>query len=437
MNDRPSIMRLNPPRSSKSIFLSRFWSAPIKHCTQALSLVFLFCLSPCLRSNIFAIDQQSAQPTTPDDVIQTVVDAIQKHYLNAKANPLWNISRDTLQAGKYKDVAEALQAVQKQMPYMEDTELNLLTPDEVATLQAEALGQKVDLGLSDFCLDAQVETGRARVVTAIVGSPAMKAGIEPRDIIVSINGKHTSDLSHEQVVDTLHAPAPEGIKLELERGERTLTTVLQPSSEKVDVLQSAKKNVSGKNIGYLRIALFTPDVAQQASDALTKLEQGGVDGYVLDLRNNPGGFLNSARKIAALFTAGTLGFELRGNGQKEPVEEKGAPVTKKPLAVLINGGTASAAEFLAGALQGTHRGALVGEQSYGRGRAQRFVFIANGYGLQIPSVELLTSDGHGIKGKGLAPDVEVKQPQLLESEIAGPHDKQFLKAVQTLTADQH
>lgn len=407
-------------------------------CVPLLIFVLLFPVSLCVRGESLALAaQDQTRATNPDSVIQSAIDAIQKHYLRARANPLWNIARDKLLAGKYKDSTEAFQALKNQLPYMEDPELNLLTPDEIAAVQAVALGQKVGLGLEDFCLDMQVETGRARVVTAIFGSPAMKAGIEPRDVIVSINGKPTSEMSHEQVMDMLRASGPEGVKLDLERGERTLNVVLRPSAEKVDVLESDVKHVSGKSVGYIRVALFTPDLAQQARDAVTKLEQSGVDGYVLDLRNDPGGFLNSAKGVAGLFATGTLGFEVRSNDQKEPVEVKSTPVTAKPLAVLINAGTASASEFLAGGLQGRHRAVLVGERSYGRGQAQIFTFIADGYGIQIPSVLFLTPDGEPFKGKGIEPDIEVKQPQLAENQLTGPKDLQFLRAVGTLTTDQH
>lgn len=180
-----------------------------------------------------------------------------------------------------------------------------------------------------------------------------------------------------------------------------------------------------------------PDLTPKVRDAVTKLEQDGVDGYVLDLRDDPGGFLNSAIGVAGLFTAGTLGFELRSNNQKTPVEVKDKPLTAKPLAILINAGTASASEFLSGGLQGLHRAVLVGEQSYGRGQAQIFVPLSDGYGIQIPPVELLTPDGVGFRGKGIAPNVEVSEPQLPESDRGGPRDKQFVKAVQVLTTDQH
>jgi carboxyl-terminal processing protease len=392
----------------------------------------LLIASVCLAAVSFS--QESAPPNTPDAIIQSAINAIQKHYLRARANPLWNIARNALLSGKYKDSAQAFEALQKQVPYMEDPDLNLLSPDEVAAVQSEALGQKLGLGLCNFCLDLQIETGRARVITALAGSPAMKAGIQPRDVIVSINGEPTGDMSHEEVMDTLQRTATGGVTLQFERGDEELTQVLQPSAAKLNALESSVKRVSGKSIAYIRVTLFTPDLAQQARESVTKLEKTGVDGYVLDLRNNPGGFLNSAKGVAGLFTNGTLGFELRSNGQKETLEAKDPPLTQKPLAVLINGGTASAAEFLSGALQGTHRGVLIGEQSYGRGQAQIFIFLAQGYGIQIPSVELLTPDGQGFNGKGIRADVEIQQPQLPESQMTGPSDKQFLRAVSSLTA---
>jgi carboxyl-terminal processing protease len=405
-------------------------------CIQVLILTLLLL---AFLSKAVAAGQAQAPPQTtpPDEVVHSVIDAIQKNYLRARANPLWNIARDKLLEGKFKNSSEVFQAVQKQLPLLEDTELNLLTPDEIAAVQSEALGQKIGLGLCDFCLDMQVETGRPRVITAIAGSPAMNAGIAPRDVIVAINGKPTSEMNHEQVMDALRSLAPEGVKLQIERDEKTLNVVLHPSSDKPQVVQSTVKSVSGKKVGYIRVALFTPDVTQKTKEAITKLEQSSVDGYVLDLRNNPGGFLAPANAIAGMFATGTLGYEVRSNNQKQPVETHGAPLTQRPLAVLINAGTASASEFLAGGLQGLHRGALIGERSYGRGQAQIFMELAQGYGIQIPAVQFLTPDGTGFKGKGIAPDVEVEQPQLPDAELTGPRDKQFLRAVQRLTTDQH
>jgi carboxyl-terminal processing protease len=386
--------------------------------------------------------QEAAKPKEPDDpaadkIVQDAVQAISDHYLHVQMNPLWNIAEDALLKRQYHNSAEAFQAIQQQLPGLEDSELNLLTPTQVAAIQAEATGQSMGLGLADFCIDLQVGTGRARVVTPLAGSPVMMKGIEPRDVIVTINDKQTSEMNHEQVADALRAAGPGGTRLEIERGEKTLHFTLEASAEKLQPLRYEVKHVVGKSIGYIRVTMFVPDLGTLAHDAVSKLEQSGVDGYVLDLRNNPGGFLNSAKALAGVFMTGSMGFTVDSKKKKEPIEAIGTPLTKKPLAVVVNEGTASASEILSSGLQGSHRAQLVGASTYGRGQAQIFFPIAQGYGLQIPSVLFLTLDGQSYKGKGIAPDIEVKQPQLQENQLTGPLDKQFLRAAQSLTADKH
>lgn len=393
-----------------------------------------------LLASQFLPAQEAAKPKEQDDpaadkIVQDAVQAINDHYLHAQANPLWNIAQDALLKGKYHDSAAAFQAIQQQLPQLEDSELNLLTPTQISAIQAEATGQNMGLGLPDFSIDLEVGTGRARVVTPLAGSPAMIKGIEPRDVIVTINDKQTSEMNHEQVADALRTAAPGGTRLEIQRGERTLHFVLEASAEKLQPLRYEVKHVNRKSIGYIRVAMFVPELGTLARDAVSKLEQSGVDGYVLDLRNNPGGFLNSARALAGVFMSGSMGFRVDSKKKQEPIEATGTPLTKKPLAVLVNEGTASASEILSSGLQGSHRAQLAGTRTYGRGQAQIFFPVAEGYGIQIPSVLFLTLDSQSYKGKGITPDIEVRQPQLQENQLAGPQDKQFLRAVQTLTTD--
>lgn len=373
--------------------------------------------------------QDTAKPAV---IIQAVIKAIDERYLHARANPLWNIARDKLVGGTYKDAASAFQAIRTQLATLEDSELNLLTPAEISATQSEALGEKIGLGLPDFAIDAEIATGEVRVVTAIVGSPAMKAKIMPADVITTINGKTVRDLSHEQVMDALREQPV--TQLQVHRGEETLEFTLQSSAEKLRPLEFAARQVKKTKVGYIRLAQFTPDLAAQVREAIGSLEKSKVDVYVLDLRNNPGGYLNVARDIAAMFTTGTLGFETRNDGKKTPLASQGTPLTHKPLAVLINGGTASAAEFLSSALRGTDRAALVGAHTYGRGQAQSFVELSGGYGLQVPSVQLLTTRSQPIKGSGISPDVEISQPWTAEKELGGLQDRQFVRAVAEISA---
>ena len=253
------------------------------------SLLLLF-----IALSAIAAGQEANKSANPADLVKSVVKAIDERYLRARANAKWNIAKDAIMAGKYRDSAQAFEAIQKQLPGLEDPELNVLSSAQIAAVQSEALGEKIGLGLHDFCIDMEIESGRARVVTPVVGSPAMKSGVQPGDVIVSINGKPTGDMNHEQVMDALRSQGAGGTHLEILRGEKTLKLTLQPSPEKLQPVYSARRQIKGKNIGYVRVAQFTPDVANAVREAVNKLEQSGVDGYVLDLRNNPGGFLDQA-----------------------------------------------------------------------------------------------------------------------------------------------
>src|SRR5215813_7822624 len=111
---------------------------------------------------------QEEKKSTPDGIIHSVINAIDEQYLHARANPLGNITRDKLLAGRFRDTTETYEAIRKQLPFLEDPELNVLTPQEIAAVQSEATGEKIGLGLADFCIEVQIESGRARVVTPLV-----------------------------------------------------------------------------------------------------------------------------------------------------------------------------------------------------------------------------------------------------------------------------
>ena len=399
------------------------------YCKYATSLLVLTLIA-------FPQNPSPAQPPGPSPMAQAVVEAIDKNYLNAHANPLWNIAKQKIITGNYHDSAAAFKDIQTQLATLEDSELNMLSPEEIKATQSEALGEKIGLGLPDFALDLNISSGEVRVVTPIVGSTAMNARIEPHDIIVSVNGKTTNDMTHDQVMDALRASP--SVHLEIRRGQEAPTPVaLEASSEKLRPVESALKPAGKKKIGYIRLAQFTPDAGAAVKQTLASLEQAGASGFVLDLRNNPGGFLNAAREVAGFFATGTLGYKRDSKGKRDPLEAAGKPLTEKPLVILINAGTASAAEFLASGLQALHRATLVGVHSYGRGRAQIFFPLSDGYGIQIPSVELLTPTEKGYKGAGITPDLEVPQGWLPEKELGTLRDKQFTRAVMTLTNSSH
>jgi carboxyl-terminal processing protease len=367
----------------------------------------------------------------PATTVRDAVSIIDQKYLHAASNPAWKQAKETLLAGRYQSTSEAYRALAEQLARVHDSGLYLVNSEEFRLREEELEARRIGTGLASFAIDRDPSTGYARVVTALDESPAARAGIRPRDLILSVDGESTRKMSHEQILDALGARA-EKVKLEIARDGRTRRVMLRPSHQPLDAVQSFRRKIHGKMIGYIRVLLFTPDAGQKVQSAVMELQHEGVDGYVLDLRNNPGGSLSSAESAARAFTAGVLGTEVRGNGRPERLLTRGAPLTGKPLVVLINGGTASAAEMLAGALHDLHRAVLVGSPSFGRGRTQAYIPLSDGYGVFVPTGELLTPNGRALKPEGIRPDLEVGGDFLPGKRIATRHDAQFERAVAVL-----
>jgi carboxyl-terminal processing protease len=376
-----------------------------------------------------ALAQDTRPPSSPSEITQLIVSTIDEHYLYADSNPNWKVARTKILRAQASDRKGLYALVGSELAKLRDSELHLVTPAEGAAIDQEGKGVALGTGLMDFGVDLVPETGEARVVTPLVGSPAAKQGVRPRDVIISINGELTSALDHEQVVDALRQNAAD---LVLRRGTQTLHVHLQRSDAPLQAVVGETKPISHGKIGYIRIAQFTPISGDVVRAKVKEFESDHSQGYILDLRNNPGGFLSAAETVASVFTSGTLGAKVRGNGVVEPITASSEPLTKAPVVLLVNEGTASAAEFLAGALQDRGRATVMGTPTYGRGQAQIYVPVADSYGLVVPSALIRTPSGKLFKGSGLQPDTLVRSGPLAESQLATAGDRQFQAAVTVL-----
>jgi carboxyl-terminal processing protease len=285
-------------------------------------------------------------------------------------------------------------------------------------------------GYEGVGLEVQSKDGHVVIVAPFDGSPAQRAGLLPGDVIMKVDGLDVSQMAISDVVARIIGPA----------GTEVTLTVLSPATnvmrdvtlkrEKITTHNVEWGQVPGTKLAHLRLAAFSAGVTQDLRQALVEVQQAQLSGLILDLRNNPGGLLDEAVKSASQFlSSGDVVLTKDVDGQITPLPvEAGGAAPELPLVVLINGGTASGAEVMAGALQDAGRGALVGETTFGTGTVLQQFQLADGSALMLATEEWLTPKGRQIWHKGLSPDVAIALD--VGKSILLPEDEQGLTAAQ-------
>lgn len=301
-----------------------------------------------------------------------------------------------------------------------------LDEEEFQSLRESTQGEFGGIGI-----EVGMENGQLTVITPIDDTPASEAGLMSRDIIIRIDGTPTESLSLQEAVNLMRGEPGTEITITLLRSgeesprEFTLTReVIQTASVKHELL--------APGYGYLRISQFQSRTAEQAREALQSMaDEAELNGLVLDLRNNPGGVLQGAVDVADLFLDDGLVVYTEGRLEDTQMEFSATPNTPAgdiPLVVLINGGSASAAEIVAGAIQDQRRGVIMGTDSFGKGSVQQIMPLGNGEGLKLTTALYYTPNGRSIQAQGIEPDVAVvrgrlevaeSQRQLREADLEG------------------
>lgn len=337
-----------------------------------------------------------------DSLAADVVTAIDSNYLYAE-EASWKHLRTTLLTGTQATAA----SLDRKLSSLNDADLRIVTSEQMDTIQAETAGHERGIGLLDFALTVAPATGEAKVVTALVDSPAFQSGLLPGDVIVAVDGRPTRELLHEEVMSLLRGDAGT-VQLTIRRnGNQLQIAVAKRAWDEPDIV--FHRIEGDQHLGYIAIHLFTPEAGTKLRQAVATFASHGVTGCILDLRNNPGGYLDAMAVAGSAFTQDVLGWKIRRDGAREPIHAKASPPTKMQIVVLINEGTASAAEELAVALRDTAGARLVGARTYGRGQIQTYIKLTNTAGIIIPAASIESPHGfHFNRGKGLVPDVIVE-----------------------------
>jgi carboxyl-terminal processing protease len=273
--------------------------------------------------------------------------------------------------------------------------------------------------------------GDVEVIAPISGSPAAKAGIQPKDIIATINGKSTSGMSPDAAVSDIRGVAGTKVTLGIVRGTQQLTFTITRENITVPTVQT--KILNG-NIGYMQITTFGNDTSSLASQAASKFANEHVKGIVLDLRDDPGGLVTAAVNVSSLWlpSGKTIMQERRGNTVVQAYTSTGTDTLKGiPTVVLVNGGSASASEITTGALHDNGAAYVIGTQTFGKGVVQALLNLSGGSELKVTVASWYRPDGQDIEHKGITPDQIV---QLTSANASAGDDTQLTAALTYLAS---
>ena len=363
------------------------------------------------------------------EVIDHVWQIVYRDFLDSsgkfqKSN--WIKIRKEFLSKTYSDNNEAYDAIRDMLSNLDDSYTRFLEPKEFNQMRIDTSGELTGVGIQ---IVKDKESDDLVIISPIEGTPAFDAGIKARDKILSIDDISTEGMNIEDAVKLIRGQRGTKVKLEILRGSKSFFEVL--SREKIEIKSVSSKVNQTKNgllIGYVRIKQFNANASRETRDAIKDLETKKVAGYVLDLRSNPGGLLESSIDISRQFiNKGVIVSTLSKDGLKETKRGNGQALTKKPLVVLVNEGSASASEIVSGAIKDNKRGKLVGKKTFGKGLVQSMRTLVDGSGLTVTVAKYLTPNGTDINKSGIVPDIEVKMNinPILQREIGTRKDKQY------------
>lgn len=326
--------------------------------------------------------------------ISAVMDIIAENFVITDETKQDQVTKEKLLQGALKGMMEAL----------DDPHSVYLAKKELEDFTEDLSGEFVGVGMQI----TKAPNKALEVVSPIEDTPAFKAGLKPQDKIIEISGKSTLKLTTNECVKMLRGKKGTKVKIKVVREgiEKPFEVTLV---RELVHLKYVKSKMLKDKFGYVRLTQFGENVADDVEAAVRKLKKDGMEGMILDLRFNPGGSLQEAIKISSLFIKEGKVVSIKYKDSKEHVQNAiGNYVGDFPLVVLVNKGSASASEIVAGAIKDRGRGSLVGEKTFGKGSVQNIIKLPNGGAIKLTIAKYFTPNGICIHTKGIEPDVEVK-----------------------------
>jgi carboxyl-terminal processing protease len=370
------------------------------------------------------------------ELIEEVWHVIDREYVDTSFNNQdWSEVRRRYLSREYKSKDAAYQGVRDMLKTLGDPYTRFMDPKQYASMQVDTSGEFQGVGIQ---LGIDEKTKELTVISPIEDTPAWKAGVHSRDVLLSIDGRSTQNMDIDQAVSYIRGPGGSTVDLKFRRGEEILNLALVRTRIELKPVKYSLQVDQGQRIGYIRLTQFNANAARDMREAVARLNAQNVDGFVLDLRANPGGLLYASADIARMWlSGGTIVSTVDRTGQRQVLSASRPALTDKPLVVLVDGASASASEILSGALQDHHRAVLVGTKTFGKGLVQSVHSLSDGSGMAVTIAHYQTPSGRDINKKGIEPDYRVELPKdpakrLKLEQIGTREDLQFTRALDVL-----
>ena len=312
-----------------------------------------------------------------------------------------------------------------------DEHSGYLNPQQFPVMQEDWAGTVDGIGA---VVERDDESGQQRIAWVLPGTPAEAAGLAAGDVFLQVDGQDVREASQLELAALVRGQAGTDVHLLMGRGDDRLGFTVTRARIEIPNVESRRLEETG--IGYIQLQHFNANARQQLDEALTTLDADSLTGLVLDLRNNPGGLLDSAIAIASAFIEdGPLLIEQSGEDEQVHDADGSFLGLSLPMAVLVNEQSASASELVAGALQDRDRAIIIGQPTFGKGTMQNLFELDNGGGLQLTIARWLTPEGHWIHESGILPDIHVEQPEPTPPQDRDPSLQAAIEHLQALAVD--
>ena len=399
--------------------------------TAALSLVV-----PIGGRSVFAALQDS-----PKNIVDEVWQIVNQEYVDNTFNNVdWQATRQQLLSKNYTTKEQAYEAIRQALKPIGDPYTRFMDPEQFQALTNQTSGELSGVGIR---LELNEKSKALQIVSPIENSPAARANLKPGDGIVAIDGKSTKGMTLEEASSMIRGEVGTSVTLRISRDGKDFDVKLKRAQIELPAVHSSLKQEGQLRVGYISLNEFSAHAPEQMQKAIKNFDTQKVDGYVLDLRGNPGGLLNASVEIARMWIdSGLIVRTVDRKGGDQKFSANHTSLTKQPLVVLVDSNSASASEILAGALKDNKRASVIGTKTFGKAVVQSVHSLSDGSGLAVTIQHYFPPNGEDINHKGINPDIQIGLTQAQEKQMesnpnlrATSDDPQYKQAIATLTTN--